>query len=1011
MRIFLLKSEDHDVLVDGAEMVSDPESADLLWFHGAFSLELVQTVLGRVPMVFYGQAAEAASELIEHGSVTKSCQIVKSDDPWDKRGFQAYKRHPLFENLNGGFYSYLVNSNDHCEKVFYYAGSLAKIVAVEKRYISVLRDNSIVWEYEIDQKKVLCIGGYLNFKSTHIEHCGAEAKLFVKNVLEYMLMKDPRANFWPVCKNQTTQDQSLTSPKLCIEPLRGESADLGLLIHEGVGVDYTNLCGRRILVNLRENGAFDEIWIHPFRFLKKLNFSIDDRNFDELNVYHKIYADRIVHETDSLRLISFVSLDKPLAMFQMEFKDDRDHTVKIELESDTRIMWPFDEAFNCGRSFNYSQEDGCVVVRTNDGMFCGFVKVDSPAKISWNTSEESLKVDLSLNVRERLSMCLGGFVESEDILKTVDFSQELRNYNRFVKEYLENTLQIESNHATLDKTFEYAKLGTVKFFTSVPNLGEGLMAGYANSKPGWFSARPGYAWYFGRDSEWVSLALLGIGDWTTVRKNLEILMRYQRVDGKIFHELTSSGVVHYDAADSTPLFLLTVHRYWKHTNDSGFLKGVWDKVVKAFEFCLSTDRDRDGLIENTIEGHGWIEGGKLYGSCAELYLNAIWFAAVRGMIEMSNFMQDHGTLEKAELALSKVESALKKFYDEKSGFYILGIRGGGEKLNYLTVMTAVAVYLDSIDFEKSKHQVIPYAMNDFSTDWGVRIIGKSSGIYNPNGYHEGTVWPLFTGWVSLAEFKAGANLSGFNHLLSNLVNAKHFAKGYISEVYHGEVYKPSGICPHQAWSESMAIQPLVEGMLGFAANAPHNSVSLSPQFPWNINRFIAKNLKVGDISMTLSFERQEISNSLWHEVYRMNCTEAINVRFSFWIPKQAQRIETTVNGSKVFFNTLEGVFTTRIDVSEFLCNEMSVAVTYRLPFELHAIEREPVPFKVSGTFRLVSLEKVNDTYEILAEASGVEELLKELPNVLKICDEKVVFKINEVERYGRSLFSITMRHV
>lgn len=1011
MKIFLLKSEDHDVLVDEAKIVSDPESADLLWFHNTFNSELVNAMLGRAPMVFYGQAVEAASELIEHGGVTRNCQIVKSDDPWDKRGFQAHKRHPLFENLNGGFYSYLVRSNDHRERVFYYAGSSGKIVAVEKRYISVLRDNPIVWEYEINQKKVLCIGGYLNFKSPHIEHCRAEAKLFVKNVLKYMMEKDPRAHFWPVCKNRTTPDQSLTLPKLSIEPLRGESTDLGLLIHEGVGADYTNLCGRRILVNLRENGVFDEIWIHPFRFLRRLNLSIDGRNFDELNVRYRIYADKIVHETDSLRLMSFVSLDKPLAMFQLDFKDDHDHVLKIELESDMRIMWPFDEAFNCGRSFNYSQEDGCVVVRTNDDMFYGFVKVDSPAKIVWNTTEESLRVGLSLNVRKQLSMCLGGSVESEDIPKIIDFSQELRSYTRFMKEYLENTLQIESNHATLDKTFEYAKLGTVKFFTSVPNLGEGLMAGYANSKPGWFSARPGYAWYFGRDSEWVSLALLDIGDWTTVRKNLELLAKYQRVDGKIFHELTSSGVVHYDAADSTPLFLLIVHRYWRHTNDSEFLKSIWDKIVRAFEFCLSTDRDGDGLIENTIEGHGWIEGGKLYGSCAELYLNAIWFATVEGMIEMANFMQDHRTLDRAKSVLPKVESALKKFYDEKSGFYILGIRDSGEKLNYLTVMTAVAVYLDSIDFEESKRQVVPYATNDFSTDWGVRIIGKSSGIYNPNGYHEGTVWPLFTGWVSLAEFKTGASLSGFSHLFSNLINAKHFAKGYISEVYHGEAYRPSGICPHQAWSESMVIQPLVEGMLGFAADAPHNSVSLSPQFPWNINKLIARNFKVGDVSVNLSFERREISNGLWQEIYRVNCTEPLNVRFSFWIPKQAQRVETIVNGSKVVFNTLEGVFATKIGVPEFFCSEMNVVVTYRLPFELYVIEREPVPFKVSGTFRLVSLEKVDDTYEILLEASGIEELLRELPSVLKIRDEKVVFKINEVERYGRGLFSITMRRV
>ncbi|MFN3283487.1 MAG: hypothetical protein ACK40Q_04560, partial [Pseudothermotoga sp.] len=137
MKIFLIKSEDQDVMIDEANLVNSPESADLLWFHGAFNFELVQSMLGKITMVFYGHAAENVSELVERAGVTKDCQVTKSNDPWDKRGFQAYKQHPLFEDLNGGFYSYFVSVVDD-EPVFYYTGSKAKIVAVEKKYISVV---------------------------------------------------------------------------------------------------------------------------------------------------------------------------------------------------------------------------------------------------------------------------------------------------------------------------------------------------------------------------------------------------------------------------------------------------------------------------------------------------------------------------------------------------------------------------------------------------------------------------------------------------------------------------------------------------------------------------------------------------------------------------------------------------------------------------------------------------------------------------------------------------------
>ncbi|MFN4189929.1 MAG: amylo-alpha-1,6-glucosidase [Pseudothermotoga sp.] len=1008
MKVLLIKSEDQDVLFDEGTVVNNLESADLLWFHGAFNFELVQSMLGKIPMVFYGQAAKMVSELIENSSVIRGYQVVKSDDPWDKRGFQAYKQHPLFEDLNGGFYSYLIFLEDN-EKVFYYVGSKGKIVAVEKKYIAVARENPIIWEYEHIGKKILCIGGYLNFKSPNIKYCLTEAKKFVRNMLEYVTRKDSKTHYWPVCENKTSLDQGLTMFTLKIKPLREDLIDTGLLIHEGTGTDYTNLCGKRILANLRENGVFDEFWVHPFRFLKSFNFSVDGSAIENLGLGHKIYADRVVHENESFQLTSFVSLDKPVGMFQLKFKDDLEHMVKIDLESDTRIMWPFDETYNCGRSFNYDEKEGLVTLRTNDGMFLGFIKLDRPMKMVSSISDKSLKAQLSTSVRKVMSVCLGGFVENEEVPRELDFTEELRKYSSFVNEYLQRTVQIETNHVTLDKMFQYAKLGTVKFLSAVPTLGEGLMAGYANSKPGWFSARPGYAWYFGRDSEWVSFALLGIGDHITVKKNLELLVRYQRIDGKIFHELTSSGVVHYDAADATPLFLLTLYRYWKHTNDIEFVRKIWSNVLKAFEFCLSTDKDLDGLIENTIEGHGWIEGGKLYGSHAELYLNAIWLSAVRGIIDMARTVQDHNTAKKAEQELTKVESAMQKFYNEKTGFYVLGILDDGEKLNYLTVMTAVAVYLDSIDFERSKYQVIPYASGDFSTDWGVRIIGKSSGIYNPNGYHEGTVWPLFTGWVSLAEFKVGATLSAFSHLISNLLNAKNFAKGYISEVYHGEVYKPSGVCPHQAWSESMAIQPLIDGMIGFVPDAPRSLVSLSPQFPWNINRFIAKNLRIGDTLLDLRFERQGLSNRLWNELYHVKCTKPLKICFSPWVPKQAEQIEVTAGDSKMTFSAQEGIFTTKLAVSEFECDELTVSVTYRLPFELCAIERDPVPFANSEIFRLIALNRIDDGYEILAQASSTYELMSKLPDIFRICDGKMIFKIDEIDRREYIVFSIKTR--
>jgi glycogen debranching enzyme len=71
-----------------------------------------------------------------------------------------------------------------------------------------------------------------------------------------------------------------------------------------------------------------------------------------------------------------------------------------------------------------------------------------------------------------------------------------------------------------------------------PFLGTGLIAGYRTSGTG---TRPGFAWFFGRDSLWTSLALNSEGDFAGTRTALAFLMKYQRADGKVEHEISQSA--------------------------------------------------------------------------------------------------------------------------------------------------------------------------------------------------------------------------------------------------------------------------------------------------------------------------------------------------------------------------------------------------------------------------------------------------------------------------------------
>ena len=71
-----------------------------------------------------------------------------------------------------------------------------------------------------------------------------------------------------------------------------------------------------------------------------------------------------------------------------------------------------------------------------------------------------------------------------------------------------------------------------------PALGTGLVAGFRTSGN---SERPGFAWFFGRDALWTSLATTASGGFDTARTALDVpAPRYQREDGKIPHEISQA---------------------------------------------------------------------------------------------------------------------------------------------------------------------------------------------------------------------------------------------------------------------------------------------------------------------------------------------------------------------------------------------------------------------------------------------------------------------------------------
>lgn len=389
----------------------------------------------------------------------------------------------------------------------------------------------------------------------------------------------------------------------------------------------------------------------------------------------------------------------------------------------------------------------------------------------------------------------------------------------------------------------------------------GLIAGYYESAD---SARPGYGWYFGRDSLWTSYAINGYGDFELTRQTLEFLIRRQRADGKIMHE--SSQTAHlvdwkstpyfYAAADSSPLFVMAMEDYVNTSGDVGFLRRHWDAVRRAYAFTRAHDSDGDGIYENT-EGTGWVESWPPGMPHQEMYLAALDQQSADAMSRLASLMNDAPAAAEAARKAAEIRGKLdSEYYVPSTGVYAFSRNPDGTLDHTATIYPAVAWWTGRLSLPRAGAMLSRWASAEFSTDWGTRDVSGQTPFYDPISYHQGSVWPLFTGWVSLAEYRGGRTLSGYAHLMQNAGLTWTQDLGSVTELLSGEFFQPLGrSSSHQVWSSAMVLTPALRGLFGLDWDATHRTLRVAPNLPAGWDQARLRNVPLGDSRIDIEFTR------------------------------------------------------------------------------------------------------------------------------------------------------------
>lgn len=470
-----------------------------------------------------------------------------------------------------------------------------------------------------------------------------------------------------------------------------------------------------------------------------------------------------------------------------------------------------------------------------------------------------------------LLMAVGRTVETA---KTAALEEKLEHLNiALPQEYAAHAAEyarmaneltsIRTPDQVLNDDFSWAEISIEQLRAkALPGGNIGLVAGYYSSGN---SARPGYGWFFGRDGLYTVYAVDGFGDFDLSREELEFLMRRQRPDGKIMHEYSQTAAFvnwkslpyMYAAADSTPLFLMAMQDFVQSSGDVNFLRLHREEVDKAWRFETTHDSDGDGIYDNS-QGTGWVESWPSGMPHQEIYLALLDQQASAAMAKLSNLLNDATTATIARDRGAEIARKIEiEYYEPSRHAYAFSRNADGSLDHSATMFPMIAWWSGESGLAHAEASFRRWASHDFSTDWGLRDLAESDPFYNPTSYHQGSVWPLFTGWASLAEYRTGHSLAGYSHLMQNADQTTTQDLGAVTELLSGAFFQPFGrSTSHQLWSSAMVITPALRGMFGIDVDATSHTVRLDPHLPADWNQAEVDKLHVGSALCSLKYERE-----------------------------------------------------------------------------------------------------------------------------------------------------------
>jgi GH15 family glucan-1,4-alpha-glucosidase len=708
-----------------------------------------------------------------------------------------------------------------------------------------------------------------------------------------------------------------------------------------------------------------EAWVYPLKLLRdfRLQFHTEGRVLPAETLARTLItrpeSSTIVYagDTFSVRETFFVPVTEPGAIILLEVETEFPLEIEARFLRDFQLEWP--GALGGTYSF-WDKDQRAFYLGEETRKFAAFVgsptATEERGEYQTNYSESavnSFRLGATNKGKETKLIVMAGSLDgrpqAEATYKKLaaSYAELLRASAEYYKKYLNETVSLQLPDAQIQQAYDWSRVSMLQGLVNNPFLGAGLVAGYRTSGE---SQRPGFAWFFGRDSFWTSLALDAAGDFSTTRTALQFIGKFQREDGKMPHEIAQGArfvpwfkdfPYGYASADATPLYIIAMNDYVTESGDVAFAKEKWDSIWKAYQFLRST-YDEQGFPKNFGVGHGWVEGGPLLPVKSEFYHSGLGVEALRALSNLARLTGKDAVGTELAQAFEKQSVKLNDaFWLADKQRYAFALGTDGKPIDEPSVLATVPMWFGLPAQKNASAMITQLAEADHQADWGMRIISNRSPRFSGGGYHYGSVWPLFTGWASVGEYRYHRPEPAYANLRANALLALDGSLGHVTEVLSGDYYQPlSTSSPHQIWSAAMVVSPLLRGMFGLSTDAKAATLTFAPHLPADWNSLGIDNLRVGENKLELNFTKT--AEGIFLEAGRTSGTGESIIEFRPSISLRATVQKAELNGKpfpfRVETNGEDQHVVVQFPVSEgqkflriFLTNDFAVTATAVLP--------------------------------------------------------------------------------